>query len=203
MLIDTSRNITFLNERTPSIQLALNGQGVLLHNFLATAKIKREAKDMSGQASSTKNSDKGIKAKTLTISGLIPFRNKKWLLDLVNLAEAVDKKGEQVIYRISNISAEAINMRKGVFSGDLNITEQSVQGWNISFTLKEVDSVSEKKAKRIKKAKVKTQTEKAPATKTQQEQKPAEQRKEEVKEEKQQEDNSNTKALDDFLGKWG
>lgn len=150
----------------PSVQLALNGKPVYLYNFLATVKVTREEQDMSGQKSSTQKSDKGVKAKEITITGLIPFRDRAWLNDLFALAEAVDEKGEQMKYRITNISAEAINMREVQFSGEVAAVEQSVQGWNVSFTLREVNSVAEKKEQRHKKPKAKVQSEKAPAAGT-------------------------------------
>lgn len=147
----------------PSVQLALNGKPIYLFNFLATAKVSRQEQDMSGQKSSTKKSDKGVKAKEITITGLIPFREKTWLTDLFALAEATDSKGEQVKYRLTNITAESINMREVQFSGEITAVEQSVQGWNVSFTLREVNSVAEKKEQRTKKPKAKVQGEKAPA----------------------------------------
>lgn len=149
----------------PSVQLALDGKPIYLHNFLATVKVSREEQDMSGQKSSTKKSDKGVKAKEIAISGLVPFREKQWLSDLFALAEATDGKGEQKKYRITNISAEAINMREVQFSGEITAVEQNVQGWNVSFTLREVNSVAEKKEQRQKKPQAKVQSEKAPEAK--------------------------------------
>lgn len=151
-------------KRLPSVQLSLNGSPIYMHNFQATASMNREEEDMSGQESSTKRSDKGVKSKELRVNGLIPYREKEWLTNIFKLAEATDKKGEQVKYRISNITAEAANMREGVFSGEVSASEDYVLGWNINFTLKEVNSVSEKKAKQKKKPKAKVQSEKAKAS---------------------------------------
>lgn len=153
--------------RNPSVQLALNGQAVYLYDFQATAKVTRQEEDMSGQDSSTKKSDKGVKAKELTVTGLIPYRQKEWLQNLFKLAEAITGKGEQVKYRIANVTAEAINMREGVFSGEISASEDYVLGWQVNFTLREVNSVSEKKSKQAKKKKpkAKVQDEKATASK--------------------------------------
>ena len=120
---------------------------------------------MSGQKSSTKRSDKGVKAKEISISGLIPFRNKEWLRNLFKLAEATDSKGKPKTFRITNSAAEIISMREVQFSGDVSATEQQVHGWIVSFTLKEVNSVAEKKEQRMKKPKAKVQSEKAPISK--------------------------------------
>lgn len=129
--------------------------------------VKREEKDMSGQKSSTKKSDKGVKAKELNVTGFIPYSQKEWLTKLFNLAESEDGKGEQSKYRVSCTIAEAVNMREVQFSGEVSAIEQNGQlGWAISFTLREVNSVAEKKDQRKKKPKAKAQGEKAPAAKS-------------------------------------
>lgn len=150
-------------KRKPSVQLALSGTPIYLHNILMTVSVKREEKDMSGQKSSTKKSEKGVKAKELRVTGFIPFNCKEWLTELFNLAESEDGKGEQTKYRVSCIAAEAVNMREVQFSGEVSATEQNGQlGWAISFTLREVNSVAEKKDQRKKKPQAKAQDEKAP-----------------------------------------
>lgn len=149
--------------RNPSVQLALNGTPIYLHNIMMSVSVKREEKDMSGQKSSTKKSDKGVKAKELNVTGFIPYARKEWLTDLFNLAESEDEKGEQSKYRVSCTIAEAVNMREVQFSGEVTAAEQSGQlGWSISFTLREVNSVAEKKDQRKQKPKAKAQGEKAP-----------------------------------------
>ena len=58
-------------------------------------------------------------------------------------------------------------MREVQFSGEVSAIEQNGQlGWAISFTLREVNSVAEKKDQRKKKPKAKAQGEKAPAAKS-------------------------------------
>lgn len=155
--------------RNPSVQLALNGTPIYLHNIMMSVSVKREEKDMSGQKSSTKKSDKGVKAKELNVTGFIPYARKEWLTDLFNLAESEDGKGEQSKYRVSCTIAEAVNMREVQFSGEVTASEQSGQlGWAISFTLREVNSVAEKKDQRKQKPKAKAQGEKAPAAQSSQ-----------------------------------
>ena len=154
-------------KRNPSVQLALNGTPIYVNNILMSVSVKREEKDMSGQKSSTKKSDKGVKAKELNVTGFIPYARREWLTDLFNLAESEDGKGEQSKYRVSCTIAEAVNMREVQFSGEVTAAEQSGQlGWAISFTLREVNSVAEKKDQRKKKPKAKAQGEKAPAAKS-------------------------------------
>lgn len=144
----------------PSIQLTLNGEPVYLMEFKATAKMNRETEDMSGQESSTAKSNKGIKAKELHITGLVPFNRREWLSAIFQMAESEDEKGNQTVYRIANLSAETVNMREGVFKGEVTAEEQSVQGWVVSFVLAEENSVAEKKANRKQKPESKTQSEK-------------------------------------------
>lgn len=156
-----------MTTRKPSVQLALNGKPIYLHNILMTVSVKREEKDMSGQKSSTKKADKGIKAKELNVTGLIPYNQKEWLTTLFNLAEAEDGKGEQAKYRVSAIIAEAVNMREVQFSGEVSAVDAGDKlAWKIQFQLKEVNSVAEKKESRKKKPTAKKQGEKAKSTKT-------------------------------------
>jgi len=75
-------------KRNPSVQLALDGKPIYLHDININASVKREDKDMSGQKSSTKKTDKGVKAKELNVIGVIPYDRKEWLTNLFNLAEA-------------------------------------------------------------------------------------------------------------------
>ncbi|HHF5978642.1 TPA: hypothetical protein ACPPKW_001709 [Haemophilus influenzae] len=156
-----------MQKRNPSVQLALNGTPIYLNNILMSVSVKREEKDMSGQKSSTKKSDKGVKAKELSVTGFIPYNRKEWLTQLFNLAEAETGKGEQTKYRVSCTVAEAVNMREVQFSGEVSATEQNGQlGWSISFRLREVNSVAEKKDQRRQKPKAKVQGENAPVAKS-------------------------------------
>ncbi|WP_424408115.1 hypothetical protein [Pasteurella sp. PK-2025] len=184
-------------KRNPSVQLALDGKPVYLHDININASVKRDDKDMSGQKSSTKKTDKGIKAKELQVYGVIPYARKEWLTDLFKLAEAEDQKGEQVKYRVSCLLAEAINMREVQFSGTVSATEIGDKlAWSVSFTLREVNSIAEKKEQRKPKPKVKTQSEKAPAAESSTPTAEAKKAEEKPKEE----DRSVWKQIDDALG---
>lgn len=147
-------------QNLPSIQLSLNGEPIYLMEFQSTVKVIRQDEEMSGQENSTARADKGIKAKELHVRGLIPFSREQWLTRLFQLAEASDSKGEQITYRIANFSAGVVNMREGVFSGEITAEEQAVQGWVVSFVLVEQHSVAEKKAKKKEKPTAKKQSEK-------------------------------------------
>lgn len=202
MLIDSSRNTTIQQaekqeKRNPSVQLALNGKPVYMLNILMSVRVKREEKDMSGQKSSTKKSDKGVKAKELSVTGLIPYNRREWLTALFNLAEAEDGKGEQVKYRVSCISAAAVNMREVQFSNEVSAQElEDKLAWSIAFTLREVNSVAEKKAARRTKPQVKIQGENAPVAQSSQPQTAQTGDGADA----QKEDNSISKKIDDWLG---
>lgn len=151
------------NKSNPSVQLALNGKPIYLNNILISISLRREEKDMSGQKSSTKKSDKGIKAKELSVSGLIPYNRREWLTELFKLAESEDSKGEQEKYRISCVTAEVVNMREVQFSDTISAQElQDKLAWQVSFTLREINSIAEKKEQRKTKPKAKVQSENAP-----------------------------------------
>ncbi|MGC6248952.1 hypothetical protein ACNO7P_11035 [Bisgaard Taxon 45] len=149
--------------RNPSVQLSLDGKPIYLYKINMSISMKRDDKDMSGQKSSTKHTDKGIKAKEINVSGIIPYNRKEWLANLFKLAEAENEKGEQATYRISSMSANAINMREVRFSDGISASEDDGQmAWQVSFLLREVNSISEKKEARRKKPAIKIQNESAP-----------------------------------------
>ena len=184
------------NRKNPSVQLALNGQAIYMYGLMTSVSVKREQKDMSGSKSSTKKSEKGVKAKELQVTGVIPYDRKEWLTTLFNLAEAETGKGEQAKYRVSSVTAEAVNMREVQFADTLNAQEMETRlAWQVSFALREVNSVAEKKEARKAKPQVKTQGEKAPVAQSSQPQ-VAEQEEKDKRE-------GWAKNLDDILGEAG
>lgn len=136
---------------TQIIVLALDGEAILLKNITVSVTMQLPDKDLSGQASSTTAAEKGDKAKELRISGLIQFVDESILKRLFQLAEARGANGAKKRYRIANMTAEAVNMRQGVFSGGIDATEQRDKlAWQVTFTLKEQMSVPEKASARSK-----------------------------------------------------
>ncbi|EEW1275668.1 hypothetical protein N3873_001460 [Escherichia coli] len=134
-----------MSTRHPVI-LTLNGETVKMLNLKVEAVLPFKDKDQSGQTSGTQKSEGGIKAKELNVSGVIPFRNVEFLTRIFELAEGVDEGGKQTVYRVSNLTATAINMRQATFTGRLSAPESdSLRAWNVSFTLREYSSVPEKK----------------------------------------------------------
>lgn len=138
-----------MSTRHPVI-LTLNGETVKMLNLKVEAVLPFKDKDQSGQTSGTQKSEGGIKAKELNVTGTVPFRNVEFLTRIFELAEGVDGGGAQTVYRVSNFTAAAINMRQATFTGRVSAPESdSLRAWNVSFTLREYSSVPEKKESNI------------------------------------------------------
>jgi hypothetical protein len=124
--------------------LTLNATTKANKAIRVTASQELATEDASGQSSSTDSAETGIKAKKLTVTGLIPFNDEKQLTDLFKLAEATEN-GARVTYRISNRTASALGVKQVKFSSSIEAVEQeTTRQWNISFTLAEVRSVPQK-----------------------------------------------------------
>lgn len=128
--------------------LTLNATKIPLKAIRITASQELATEDASGQSSSTDAAETGMKAKMLSVTGLIRFTEKQQLTDLFKLAEATEG-GARVTYRISNKTAEALGVKQVKFSSSIEAMEQeTTRQWNISFTLAEVRSVPQKKEER-------------------------------------------------------
>ncbi|NXZ86300.1 hypothetical protein HZI30_05045 [Serratia fonticola] len=129
------------------IVLALDGEAILLKGILVTPSMQIQDKDQSGQATSTASAEQGIKAKELRVSGLIPFADEAQLTRLFVLAEAKGTGGGMKRYRVANEVAQAIKFREATFSGNIDAAPQTDKmAWMVNFTLKEYNSVAERKA---------------------------------------------------------
>ena len=138
---------------------ALNGEPIYLKNPNINSSVSFAEQDQSGQTSSTNKSEQGIKAKELKVSGLISYSDREQLARLHVLAEAKDGSGALQKYRVACLLAQLINFREASFSGSLEVTEQKDKmSYQVSFTLKEHVSVSEKREARAGKQTPKTQT---------------------------------------------
>lgn len=142
-----------------TVMLALNGEQILMDNMMVIPSLQFEESDKSGQTSSTSTSEKGVKAKELRVTGLIPYKRAKQLTRLFALAEATGSDNGRQRYRVANITAQAVNFREGIFAGRIDATEQQkLMAWRVQFTLREQRSVSEKKQERITTPKSSQQT---------------------------------------------
>ena len=140
------------------IALALSGEPIMLKGIVISSSMAFAEQDQSGQTSSTSKSEQGVKAKELKISGLIDFSSKNILNRLHTLAEATDASGKLQKYRVACTLAQAINFREATFSSSIEIAEQTDKmAWQVSFSMKEQISVSEKKESRAGRQQSKTQ----------------------------------------------
>lgn len=104
--------------------LALDGEGIAMQNMLVSPSMQFQEKDQSGQTSSTTNSEQGIKAKELRVSGLVTFDDEAVLQRLFQLASATETSGALKTYRVANATATAINFREATFTGQIDAVPQ-------------------------------------------------------------------------------
>lgn len=90
---------------TQTALLALDGEGIAMQNMLVSPSMQFQEKDQSGQTSSTANSEQGIKAKELRVSGLVTFDDEPVLQRLFQLASATESSGALKVYRVANATA--------------------------------------------------------------------------------------------------
>lgn len=105
---------------------------------------------LSGESSGTETVNKGIKPKSFTVSLKIAYENASDLTDLVRVAESVGGQGSQTIYDIVDETINAFNVRRVRFDRNFRASEnESINAWDISFSLTEYSSTSEKVESRI------------------------------------------------------
>jgi hypothetical protein len=130
---------------------ALNGQTFNLMNISVGFCREFKAQDQSGQSSSTDDSEQGEKAAELDVSGSVAFRDLIFLIILEDMSNAKDENGDRLAYRIVNDVANAFKVKTVKFTGRFSVTQQDNQmAWNVSFKLKEHNSVAEQKEQRQK-----------------------------------------------------
>ncbi|MBX9754549.1 MAG: DNA-binding protein [Pseudomonadaceae bacterium] len=125
--------------------LLLDGQKVRGKGLKVTANLRIESEDMSGQTSNTTKAHKGFKPKSLTVSLMIPYRDRANLAQLMSWAEATAAGGQRQTYRIVHDTAEAFGIRQVEFSDNLSAREDdSLAAWRVQFTLAEKLSTAER-----------------------------------------------------------
>ncbi|OCF98828.1 baseplate complex protein [Gilliamella sp. wkB308] len=135
--------------RVDNIVLALDGESIVLKNPSVSVEYDLPEDDQSGQSSSTNSSEKGIKPKKLSVSGLIEFSTPDRLSRLIELSYQTENGGAKKLYRIANATANVVNLREAVFSGKVSVSpHSSLLAWQVAFTLSERKSVPEKRETR-------------------------------------------------------
>lgn len=139
--------------------LLLDGQKINGKSLKVTANLRIESGDMSGQTSNTDSSHKGFKPKALTVSLLIPYRDRTHLIEIMRLAETTADGGQPKTYRLVNDTAEAFGVRQVQFSDTISAREDdSLSAWRVQFTLTEKLSNPERVETRRPKNKVQQQS---------------------------------------------
>ncbi|GAA0463097.1 hypothetical protein MT389_00290 [Aeromonas salmonicida] len=135
--------------------LTLNGEPIVMKSMRISASMQFQDKDNSGQTSSTSSSEQGEKAKELDVSGLVPFNDGQTLNRLFELAAAKQDGGQRHIYRVGSLLAKGLHLRQAKFAGRITASEQEgLLAWQVQFTLREHNSVPEKREQRQPKPKV-------------------------------------------------
>jgi len=118
--------------------LLLDGQKINGKALKVTANVRIDSEDMSGQTSNTDSAHKGFKAKALTVSLMIPYRDELHLAELMRLVEATDAGGQLKTYRVVNNTARAFGVRQVEFSDSVSVREDEIlAAWRVQFTLTE------------------------------------------------------------------
>ncbi|MCE9943511.1 hypothetical protein [Aeromonas rivipollensis] len=132
--------------------LTLDGEPIIMKSMRVSASMQFQDKDQSGQTSSTSSAEQGAKGKELDVSGLIPFKEERMLSRLFELADAKGNGGKRHIYRVGSLLAKSVKVRQARFAGRITASEQEgLLAWQVQFTLKEFNSVPEKREQRLPK----------------------------------------------------
>lgn len=130
-----------------------NGQEIIVEAIGKNVRIEASAefdrKDLSGQTSSSDVSAAGNKPKRINVSLQIKTEQSENLTKVLDMAEALDPDGNPVVYTVSSPLASAMRIRQAIFDGGVRIREDdTLLCYNVSFELKEMRSVPEKKEER-------------------------------------------------------
>ena len=135
--------------------LSANGNEVKIETLGKDVTISVSAeldrKSLSGQTSSSAVSSAGNKPKKISVGLKIDVQKAGNLTKLLELAEALDSKNNPVIYTVADPQCQAMKVRQVIFMGTIGSKkDQSLEVYNVSFSLQESNSVAEKKEEREK-----------------------------------------------------
>lgn len=117
-------------------------------NLKVSVSAEFQRKDISGQTSSSSFATAGNK-KTVSVSLQIPTDAAGELSKLFKLAEAIDAKGDPIIYSIVDDQCDVAGIRQVIFAGSLRSQENdSLRCYDVSFELMEQKPAAAKKEER-------------------------------------------------------
>ncbi len=118
-------------------------------NISVSAEFDR--KDLSGQTSSSAVSSAGNKPKKVSVSLQIDINKDNNLTILMDMAEALDEKSNPVVYTVVDRQCQAMRMRQAIFAGSVQSKkDETLQVYNVNFSLQESNTVAEKREEREK-----------------------------------------------------
>ncbi len=118
-------------------------------NISASAEFDR--KDLSGQTSSSAVSSAGNKPKKVSVSLQIDINKDNNLTKLMDMAEALDEKSNPIVYTVVDRQCQAMRMRQVIFAGSIQSKkDDTLQVYNVNFSLQESNTVAEKREEREK-----------------------------------------------------
>lgn len=128
-----------------TIKLTLDGERLPGHEISISINYSIPADDLSGQGSSTIDSETGDKPQIIRVRLLIPHKTPDDLKNIRNLAAKRAEDGSRHVFTIVNDSAEAMAIRQVKFHSEMLVKEdQNKKAWWVNFVLKEHRSVAEK-----------------------------------------------------------
>jgi hypothetical protein len=151
---------------------------ILLNDLIVGFECSIKNKEIGNKSSSTGSINEGTKPKILTVTGVCSYENKDNLIILIKMAETTDNEHRRAVYTISDNTADVAEIREVIFHNSLSVKKMNgLQAWNVSFSLREYNSVVEaaerkkiiekkEKAKLIAKAPSSTTTQPPNATTT-------------------------------------
>lgn len=114
-------------------------------NLKTSIELEIERKDLSGESSSGAFAPAGAKTQKVSVSLQIEKKNPQHLLALIRKSQENNEDGSPVIFSIANAHCAARGIRQVYFEGTVSSSDaDGVQAWNVSFSLREYNSVSEK-----------------------------------------------------------
>lgn len=103
--------------------------------------------DISGEASGTDKSFKGIKAKILNVTFTLQFERKDELKTFVAFAESLDENGDLIPRTIVHDTADVLGINQVTFHERHKVSEiPDFKAWKVNFKLQEYISPAEKNA---------------------------------------------------------
>ncbi len=125
--------------------LRLGNYNVPGYNLNVSGGMEIWDEEISGETSGTDVVNKGIKAKTLSVSLSIRFKDKDKLRELIRVLETKEPNGEMKIYTIANRTANMGGITQVRCSSSVGWKEESqIRAWSVSFSLREHLSVPER-----------------------------------------------------------